>query len=232
MESDTVHVVENAAFRLDAGELLKSLRLDDSSPFVEDVVGLAKEACAIARPKGVYRLSTVSHEDERTVRIDGITFTSRVLRVNLDGLFRVFPFIATCGDELAQWTAAMDDPMQRFWADTVMEKALRAGIEAVARHLNATYKPGRRAIMNPGSLEDWPLAEQQRLFDLLGDPKQSIGVSLSESFLMWPIKSVSGIWFETEKDYENCQLCPRDLCPNRRAPYDPHLLMEDYELHA
>ena len=25
------------------------------------------------------------------------------------------------------------------------------------------YQPGRTAIMNPGSLEDWPLAEQDRL---------------------------------------------------------------------
>jgi hypothetical protein len=40
---------------------------------------------------------------------------------------------------------------------------------------------------------------------------------------MIPRQSVSGLLFETEKDFVNCLLCPRDTCPNRRAPYDPAL---------
>ncbi len=232
METETLHVIEADSFRLDAADMLAALQMDASAPFADDVARLVQQACAIARPRGLYRLSTVVHEDDRTVRIDGVIFTSRVLRVNVDKLHRVFPFVATCGAELAAWAAALEDPLQRFWADGIMEKALRAAIEALARHLNATYQPGRRAIMNPGSLEDWPLEQQTHLFGLLGNPKEAIGVSLSESFLMWPIKSVSGIWFETEKRYENCQLCPRELCPNRRAPYKPGLLAEDYELHT
>jgi len=35
-----------------------------------------------------------------------------------------------------------------------------------------------------------------------------------------PLKSGSGIWFPSESHYENCMLCPRTDCPNRRAPYD------------
>lgn len=231
MGIETRHVIEVDDFLLDTGDLLAALQMDASAPFADDVARLVQQACAVARPKGLYRFSTVAHEDDRTVRIDGVAFTSRVLRVNVDSLHRVFPFVATCGEELAAWAAKLDDPLLRFWADGIMEKALRAAIEAVARHLNATYRPGRRAVMNPGSLEDWPIEQQTLLFSLLGDPKGTIGVSLSESLLMWPIKSVSGIWFETEKRYENCQLCPRDLCPNRRAPYRRDALAEDYELH-
>ena len=72
--------------------------------------------------------------------------------------------------------------------------------------------------MNPGPLKDWPLGEQRQLFFLFGDVKQAIGVELTESFLMYPVKSVSGIIFPTEVNYENCQLCPRENCPGRRAP--------------
>jgi hypothetical protein len=40
---------------------------------------------------------------------------------------------------------------------------------------------------------------------------------------MLPTKSVSGIFFPTETSYENCQLCPRENCPNRRAEYNKAL---------
>ncbi len=40
---------------------------------------------------------------------------------------------------------------------------------------------------------------------------------------MVPTKSVSGILFPAEESFASCQLCPRENCPNRRAPYDPEL---------
>jgi hypothetical protein len=48
---------------------------------------------------------------------------------------------------------------------------------------------------------------------------------------MWmvPTKSVSGILFPTEDGYANCQLCPRQACPNRRAPYDEMLYSRKYK---
>ena len=53
-----------------------------------------------------------------------------------------------------------------------------------------------------------------------------IGVTLSESFLMIPIKSVSGILFPKEIRFESCQLCPREKCAGRRAPYEESLWQE------
>ena len=47
---------------------------------------------------------------------------------------------------------------------------------------------------------------------------------LTDTFLMVPIKSVSGIFFPTEVSFESCQLCPRENCIGRRAPYDPALV--------
>ena len=53
-----------------------------------------------------------------------------------------------------------------------------------------------------------------------------IGVRLSDECLMIPVKSLSGIQFPTEVSFENCQMCPRDGCRNRRASYDPDLVRE------
>ena len=83
--------------------------------------------------------------------------------------------------------------------------------------------------MNPGSLEDWPIQQQTQVFELLGDPLRDVGVRLTDSFLMVPIKSVSGIRYPTETSFESCQLCPREKCTGRRAPYDPELWRKRYE---
>ena len=67
------------------------------------------------------------------------------------------------------------------------------------------------------------------MFELLGDKAGEIGVRLTNSFLMIPNKSVSGMYFPTEWDYDNCRLCPRDACPSRQAPYDRNLYEREYK---
>jgi hypothetical protein len=86
-------------------------------------------------------------------------------------------------------------------------------------------------MMTPGSLDDFPLSEQLGVFAMLGDPHTSIGVDLNDSYLMKPMKSVGGVMFSTQFDFESCQLCPREDCPNRRSPYQPELLTERYVAH-
>ncbi len=66
------------------------------------------------------------------------------------------------------------------------------------------------------------------LFALLGDVRSAIGVELTDSLLMVPRKSVSGILFVAEETFASCQLCPRQDCPNRRAPYDAGLFERKY----
>jgi len=73
--------------------------------------------------------------------------------------------------------------------------------------------------------------QQRELFTLLGDTRGPVGVELTETCLMVPVKSVSGIFFPSETHYENCQLCPRETCPGRRAPYDSDLYARRYAQH-
>ncbi|MFM8320526.1 MAG: vitamin B12 dependent methionine synthase, partial [Chloroflexota bacterium] len=80
----------------------------------------------------------------------------------------------------------------------------------------------KTATMNPGSgdVDVWPIEQQAGLFRLLGDGPERIGVRLGETFLMSPVKTVSGILFATEKDFRTCQVCRREGCPNRQAAFD------------
>jgi hypothetical protein len=222
--------LDGIPFQIDVGDLMKKLRVKEESRRADDLRRLVETAQAIGKPKALYKVAFVESRDTNTVVVDGITFTSRVLRVNLESAHRVFPFVATCGMELEDWACSIDDLLQRYWAETISEMALRSVRQALDEHLAQRYQPGPVSTMNPGSLGDWPLREQRPLFALLGDPYQSIGVRLMDSFLMVPIKSVSGILFPTKESFASCQLCPREACPGRRAPYDPDLYEKKYRV--
>jgi hypothetical protein len=113
--------------------------------------------------------------------------------------------------------------LKRFWADAIKEMVMRHAHTLMEGHLMDHLRPGKLSRMSPGSLVDWPIQEQLPLFEILGNTRDTIGVHLTDSLLMIPTKSVSGIRFPTEESFESCQLCPREECPNRRAPYDPDL---------
>ncbi len=213
---------------VDTPHLLDTLRLRPGSQRADEVQRLIDEAVAVARPKAIYKLAFVESRGADTVVLGGLTFTSRVLRVNLDGLNRVFAYVCTAGREVAAWAERHEDPLARYYADAINEAILRGAMLGFDRRLTQAYRLERTSRMNPGSLADWPLREQRVLFALLGDVTGAIGVILMDSLLMVPAKTVSGIIFPTEETFASCQLCPREVCPNRRAPYDATLFERKY----
>ena len=220
-------ILDAIPFRVDAEQLLSSLRMAPKDEDAARVREMSLHAQEIGRPKALFRESFIEERPEDGVVLDGVRFTSRVLRVNFEKIHRVFPYIATCGTELEEWAATFDDMLHQYWADQIMRLALNAALDGL-RGAIAKRNPSQTSSMNPGSLEDWPIQQQRPLFELLGDPAACIGVRLTDSFLMLPTKSVSGIQFPTEVHFENCQLCARADCPNRRAPHDPHLYETRY----
>jgi len=221
-------VLDNIPFHIDLDSLMIRLRLSEGSSYARELRRLATDAQAVAKPKAVYKTAFIESKGEDHVVVDGITLTSRVLRVNLEQAYRVFPFVATCGTELDEWSSTINDTLHTYWADTIKEMALRAATKTLNAHLQDRFRPGQLSRMSPGSLPDWPLQEQRQLFALLGSPEEAIGVRLTPSLIMVPLKSVSGIWFPTEVDFASCQLCPRENCPGRIASYDETLYGRKY----
>ena len=223
------HILDEIPFEADIEAVAKRAHVDRSSALYDELVSYVRQAQAVAQPKAMYRVGYLEERGEDWVRIEGQRFTSRILRVNLEPVHRVFVYVATCGQELQKWAEARTDPLEQYWSNVVQEVALGAASRALITHLNELYDPGRTSAMAPGSLGEWPLSEQRPLFALLGDAEAEIGVRLSESLLMVPTKSVSGIRFVTEERFESCQLCPRTDCPGRRAPYDAELYERKYK---
>jgi hypothetical protein len=220
--------LDKIPFDPDLDTLSVWLHIKPESTWMAQLIELATVAQSVARPKVVYRVLRVEEKGNDYAILDGIKLTSRVLRVNLADAHRAFAYVATCGVELEEWARSQVGAMERFVADAIAGAALVSAREFLQEHLEQTYRPGRLGEMNPGSLPDWPLREQRPLFELLGDPESMVGVQLLDSYLMNPTKSTSGLLFSSEEGFYNCQLCPMDGCPGRRAAYDPGLRDRKY----
>lgn len=216
-------------FELDTRSILKTVHVEADSIDGQTVRELIDQAQQIGRPKALYREAFVEAKGTETVTIDGVVFTSRMLRKNLDRAERVFPFVVTCGCEMDTVNLPAGDFLAEFWWDAIKAVLLGCATKHLSAYLKRRFALEKTASMSPGSgdVSVWPIEQQCELFALLGDVEAQIGVELTESFLMKPNKTVSGIHFPAEVDFRSCQVCRRAECPSRSAAFDTHL----WELH-
>jgi hypothetical protein len=212
-------IIDQIPFTFTAADVAPQLHVEPGTEDFEALEGLVAEACRVTRPKAVFGVSFITGRGSDFVELDGVRMDSRVMPANLSGVQRVFPYVATCGMEVEEWSAGISDMLYRWWMDVAKIQLLHKAIGALNARLKAEWKIDKSSNMNPGSLPDWPITEQPKLFSLLGDVTAKIGVKLTDSMLMLPSKSVSGIYFATDSGYENCELCTRENCPGRRKPY-------------
>jgi hypothetical protein len=191
-----------------------------------EIQPLVDVATALIEPRALFDVRYIEEKREDAVIVNGTRFISRVLRKNLDQVERVFPFVITLGSKLGEKQTAGDDLLENFYLDTIGNIALTSARKQLKRHLKSNFAMEKLSSMAPGSLADWPIEEQGPLFKLLGDVDAAIGVKLTDSLLMLPAKSISGIYFPTEVSFFSCQLCPKERCESRKAKYNPKLAEE------
>jgi hypothetical protein len=220
-----MQILAEIPFDLDLQPLMKRAHVAPDSADAVDFERLVQTARSVGRPKAGYREAFIGAKDEQTVTIEGITFTSRMLRKNLEHAERVFAFLVTCGRELDQVAVGKDDLLAVFWWDLIKGELLSAAIHHLAEHLDRKHLLPQTSAMHPGSGDAavWPIEQQRQLFALLGDIPDQIGVELTDTYLMIPNKTVSGIRFPTETSFRSCQVCRREVCPNRAAAFDEAL---------
>ena len=112
-----------------------------------------------------------------------------------------------------------------FWWDLIKGELLNVARQHLAEHLDRKHLLPQTSAMHPGSgdVAVWPIEQQRELFALLGDVPEQLGVELTDTYLMIPNKTISGILFPTENSFRTCQVCRRPVCPNRAAAFDEAL---------
>ena len=220
-------IMKDLGVTLDFDEVCKKLHINED--LIDDFRDIFDECARVANPKFMYAQCPISQDGEIT-HVGPSDFNSRIMNVNFKDVKVAWAYIVTCGHELYELALTKDDPLERFWADEISEQYLH---RASAMNFNTIKKlSGADELysMNPGSLADFPISNQRELFDIFGDTKAMLGVWLKETFLILPYKSCSGIYFQSDERFVNCSCCPREGCPNRRAPYDEMQMATRYSI--
>jgi hypothetical protein len=224
-----VEVLNGIPINLELEAVLKRMHVRNRSEgIVKNVQDMLEIARPIAKPKAIYDVAYVDNKNGDSLEIGGVKFTSRVLRINLEQVERVFPYVVTCGRELDEIDIPADDFIKSYYLDQIKETAVILARQHLEDSLIKQYALGQVSRMAPGAGagDDWPINQQEELFSLFGGRdkvEELIGVRLTDRFLMIPIKSVSGLFYPAEVSFESCQICPREKCIGRRARYDPEL---------
>lgn len=202
----------------------KELHWNEKRSSERDILSLLDEAKSLIQARALYEVAYIGGKGKDTVKVNGITFRSRVLRINLEPAEKIFPYIISIGKSLEDKASASTDLLTQYYLETIGDMALVSAESYLEEHLKRQHGLKKLGSMSPGSLEDWPVTEQKPLFSLFDKPEMLIGVRLNSHMMMIPRKSISGIFFPTEEDFFSCQLCTRERCPSRKAHYDDTLL--------
>ena len=211
-------IVEPKEISFDLEAIGRKLRIRSSPKAAALVERLAPEAQAIARPRAGAKLSGIKLIDETKLEVDQVVLTSPLLVEKVEGLSRIFPYVVTEGVEMADWGNSFSG-MDKVFANAFQHNAMQQVTAMLEKEIMEKYGINQVSAMNPGSLSVWAITQQKPLFQILGSLPEKMGMSLLPTFMMKPEHSGSGIFFQTDKKFFNCQLCPQDNCPGRKAPH-------------
>ena len=213
-------ILDDIPVKLETMEVMKSLKLGTNTPAaVKKIAGLIEAITPVMKPKAAYAQCTIKPVDQDKITIDDQIFNSKVLVKNLSDQASCYPYVVTAGHELNQ--VELQKGQSVMLLDLIKNVVVEQAFQYTKAVIAEQYGLSKVTVMSPGHLDDWPLPEQRALFSLLGSDVQKIGVKLTDSYLMVPLKTVSGILFTTETGFQSCQVCLQPRCMGRRAAYDP-----------
>lgn len=199
------------------------IRLDAYPEAEEAARTLFDETVKKLHPKSLITTEYIENRakegSEVILQVGSSTFRGKVLS-ELDNVHRLFPYIASCGNEMETYDTASLDMLASFWLDTLKTMALGVARLHTVQYLKDTYGIEKVSSVNPGSgnVDIWPVQELGGIFDLL-DQGNPIGVRLTPSSLMVPNKTISGIFYESAYTFTSCKYCERENCPGRKEPF-------------
>ena len=233
-----VSVISGAAIEPDRREIARYLGYRGVVPdekvslAIERCVEQLKEACRPQEVHAVFRLDEATERGEKSpesagsadlIRFAGVEWHSRNLSRNLRGCAQIILFAATRGpgpDQLIRRAS-----VSKVSDMVIYQAASAAMIEAYCDRLNTELKAAAaqdglflRPRYSPG-YGDLALESQKDLIRLLDAPR-GIGVTLTESLLMAPSKSVTAVIGVSEEEkpcpLSGCEACNMKNCAFRR----------------
>lgn len=185
---------------------------------IDDVLSVASEYCDI---QGGYTIfNDIRFEKENhlvSIRQTELNI-HKIIYNQIKTAGRVAIFLCTAGPKIGDWSKRLmseGDLMKGYIVDVAGSEIVEEAMDRIQENLSKQMKDEGHHITNrysPGYCQ-WDVSEQHKLFSLL--PPNFCDVTLSDTALMYPIKSVSGIIGIGEKVRHNsytCQICDLHNC--------------------
>jgi hypothetical protein len=218
--------VNDFPLELNAEKILKGQGIDParaSERVFDCAVEIMADALRLLEPRAVYCIAPVTDFTHDRITFAGTGFEGKLVARALAGAVELAVALCTIGPNLENKVTELMGEGDAFRAMALdgagvaaVREVSRVTAEAITRAAQEQgFHTGMKA--SPGQ-EGWPLEQQRVLFDLL--PAKDLGVSLSESCLMIPRKSVSfviGLGPEMREDNVPCDFCSkRERCRWRK----------------
>jgi hypothetical protein len=219
------------SYRFDFKELaLESRFIDDyigflpgeaPEPFPLIIREILLEAEKLVRPEGGYSLFkniNIDRENKKTIIGDIELGTKSIVTRHMDKSGLIAVFACTAGPEISRLASEYNKKghiVHAYIADSLGSIVVERAMDMIQEHLKSQMDEQGMKITNrysPGYC-GWELKEQSKLFGLL--PEHFCSISLSDSMLMKPIKSVSGIigiGKDVTYDHYTCSYCKDVNC--------------------
>ena len=223
-------IYENIAIGFDTDSLAKELKINKRPQLTRTLNNMTNQLLGLASPKVLAIPVVPIFKNGATLAISDHYFQSKILKINLEQSKNIFAVLVTAGKEAEDWIRTFDDILFQYWADFLVDKVLRQGVDFLEMKIRNKYQLSTVSWMTPGSLDEWPISEQEKLFGIFGKDAARIDVHLTDNYIMQPLKSLSGIMFDSIDPFFSCQLCDKSKCKKRRAEYDMNMAKEKYGL--
>lgn len=197
-------------------------------PVTELIREVSEELVSMGDIRAEYRIfSNIRFvSEEKTIEIEGIVFAVKpIIYRQIREAEEVALFICTAGPavgEMSRRSMKDGDLLRGYVYDVIGSEVVENAADTMQEELKRTVLTTGRRITNrfsPGYC-GWDVAEQHKLFGFFRD--NFCGITLTESALMNPVKSVSGligIGREVKYTSYQCHLCDDKNCiyRNRKA---------------
>lgn len=220
--------IDKTTILIEPGDILKLLgnqqgEIDmHTTQLVDQYMG---ECLQVSSPSAAFILSEVTEsESSQEISIPELTFQSgKIIHKMLRHSTYYALFVVTAGPEPEKKVKTLmeqENYLEGYITDLVASALVEAVADQVEEEIrNLASKRGMKITnrYSPGYCS-WEVEEQQKLFSLF--PKECCGISLSESSLMKPVKSASGIiGMGSNVEYRDytCEICSMKECLFRKV---------------
>ncbi len=210
--------------RIEKEEIYLNMGYREKTPedsIVEQIENTWAEIACLCVPQYLYAIYPGDRKGATQVEVAGRVFsTGKMIASYLEGMEQACLFVTTAGEEYDRYKKTLREKgelVSEFIADAIGSAVAEACVQRIQEELSERYPDLPHSYPYSPGYCGWKLKEQTLLFSLL--PDTPCGVTLNSSFLMYPIKSVSGIVGLGEnlrrREY-GCAVCENINCYKRK----------------